>query len=180
MTTEPPLDDGVLEDEEFRRRLVELRESLLRFARRRAGVWGEADDLLQETFARALTKRHLYRTDGNLYSWLCTMLVNIQRTRLSKASAQREVLTADVSDYPEHPPTSRTWRDELCVEDIRQALQEVPQPFREAFELYHFERMDQKSIAERQGTDPTRVSKRVASAKRRIRAILLSRKGNGS
>jgi RNA polymerase sigma-70 factor (ECF subfamily) len=53
------------------------RPFLLRVATSLTHSREDAEDLVQDTITRALTKKHLFQADTNLAAWLKTMLVNL-------------------------------------------------------------------------------------------------------
>lgn len=57
-----------------------------------------AEDLVQDCLERALNKRHLWRTDGVIRSWLFRMLYRIYLNHCASASARREVAVPDAGE----------------------------------------------------------------------------------
>ena len=62
--------------ERFRDDLVAAIPMLRGFARSLSGNRDRADDLVQETLAKAIANRDKYRTGTNLHAWLVTILRN--------------------------------------------------------------------------------------------------------
>jgi RNA polymerase sigma-70 factor, ECF subfamily len=66
--------------------------SLRRYACLLTRTPDRADDLVQDCFARALSRSHLYRPDTNLRAWLFTILHNIFITESRKAQHRQSYL----------------------------------------------------------------------------------------
>jgi RNA polymerase sigma-70 factor (ECF subfamily) len=94
---------------EFATELLPHAPMLRRLARRVGG--GDADDLVQETFARALAARHRYQPGSNGRAWLCRILCNLaisegrRRTRDERLRARVVALSPELpASEPEPPP----------------------------------------------------------------------------
>jgi len=70
------------------------REALLRKARFLVSNEFDAEDLVQDTFEVAWTKRKIYVEDGKMFAWLYRIMVNVN---LSK-SQKPKLLIIDLND----------------------------------------------------------------------------------
>src|SRR5262245_27425998 len=77
---------------------------LRRLARRLAYI--DADDLVQETFARALAVRHRYQPRSNARAWLCRILCNLAVSE-RRRRARDERLRARVIAFSAVDPSPR-------------------------------------------------------------------------
>ena len=98
-----------MELHEFIAELYPHARLLSRLARRWGGV--DADDLVQETFARAIAARHRYQPGSNGRAWLCRILCNLavseRRRRARDERLRARVMTlvpAEPPREPEPPP----------------------------------------------------------------------------
>lgn len=82
------------EDRKFERGLVKHQPNLKAFACSLARDADVADDLVQETFARALKYRERFEQDTNLRAWLFTILKNLFRTNLRKRASETTLTEA--------------------------------------------------------------------------------------
>ncbi|MEP3668290.1 MAG: sigma factor, partial [Roseibium sp.] len=82
-----------MSDATFKKDLVASIPSLRAFARSLAGNRDRADDLVQETLAKAIAKRESYTPGTNLIAWLVTILRNQYYTEGRKR--KREVADSD-------------------------------------------------------------------------------------
>src|SRR3984885_3749267 len=83
----------------FEEEALELSDQVFRVARRLAGSREEAEDLVQETYARAFRSWKSYTPGTNLRAWLLRILtnLNIDRGRRNQRAPQTTALEAN--DY---------------------------------------------------------------------------------
>src|ERR1700740_109584 len=110
----------------------------------------EAEDLVQETYVKALKGFSSFRLGTNFRAWMYRILRNTfltSRTGL-KASA---TLSLDAEDAPELPsagPNPEAVFIERSQQDVLQkAMEEMPLPFREILLLCEAEEMSYQEIA---------------------------------
>jgi RNA polymerase sigma-70 factor, ECF subfamily len=127
-----------------------------------------AEDLTQETIARALTRRAQFRAGTNLGAWLGTILYNlfIDHRRLGRRMMP---LTMDV-EAPAPPPPERTgW---LSMDNVRAAVATLPAWQRAIFELAYFERRSYIEIAQRFAIPLSTVGTRLLRTRGKVRRHL--------
>src|SRR5687767_12441594 len=95
---------------------------LRRYARALTGDRAAADDLVQDTLERALSRFHLWRRGSDLRAWLFTIMHNIfinqARSRMRYPHEALDGPTADALQYREPD-----WSD---LRDIGEALARLP------------------------------------------------------
>lgn len=92
--------------------LLALRPALMAFARSFVRTSNDADDLVQETFTRALTYRHQFTTGTRLKSWLFTIMRN---TFYNEAARQRR----------EHPGQDECVSDRRSINAPQESVQRL-------------------------------------------------------
>lgn len=153
----------------FKQQLVEAIPMLRGFARSLSGSNDRADDLVQETLAKAIANREKYRMGTNLHAWLVTILRNQYYSEGRRR--WREVSDADGShagrlvEMPGH--TSH-----LELQDFMAALQALPDSQREALVLVGASGMSYEEAAEVLGTRVGTVKSRVSRARARLDAMM--------
>jgi RNA polymerase sigma-70 factor, ECF subfamily len=147
---EPEADSGQRLATEARDRVhfeedaLALADQVYRVARHLAGSREEAEDLVQETYARAFRSWRSFTPGTNLRAWLLRILtnLNIDRGRRSQRAPQMQALEAnDYFLYDRLAESGDGVSDEdrvverLSQDDIVAALSAVPHDFRDVIVL---------------------------------------------
>jgi RNA polymerase sigma-70 factor, ECF subfamily len=128
----------------FEEEALALSDQVYRVARHLANSREEAEDLVQETYARAFRSWRSFTPGTNLRAWLLRILtnLNIDRGRRSQRAPQTTPLEAnDYYLYDKLAETDGVASDEekvverLSQDDIVSALSAVPHDFRDAIVL---------------------------------------------
>jgi RNA polymerase sigma-70 factor (ECF subfamily) len=128
----------------FEEEALALSDQVFRVARHLASSREEAEDLVQETYARAFRSWRSYTPGTNLRAWLLRILtnLNIDRGRRSQRAPQTTPLEAnDYYLYDKLASSDGAASDEervverLSQDDIVSALSAVPHDFRDAIVL---------------------------------------------
>ena len=134
-------------------------------ARRLEGSRGDiAEDLVEETWTRALRQLPGFRWESELGSWLCAILVNCFREHARRRDSGHETLDEASRGAPPPAPEVRI--------DLEKALAELPGGYREVVVLHHVYGYTHREIAASlgiaEGTSKSQLSRGVA----RLREIL--------
>jgi RNA polymerase sigma-70 factor, ECF subfamily len=153
--------------------------SLYNFARWLTQNTEEAEDLVQETYLKALKGFASFQQGTNFRAWMYRILRNTfltSRTGLSvKMTVPLDLEEASAalpvtSDTPESMLLARS--DEQVVQE---ALERLPVPFREVILLCDMEEMSYQEIAETLGIPIGTVMSRLSRARRSMREILAAK-----
>src|SRR4051794_39771344 len=129
----------------FEEEALELSDTVYRVARRLVGTREEAEDLMQETYARAFRSWRSYTPGTNLRAWLLRILtnLNIDRGRRRQRAPQEQPL--EEGDYFLYNRLEQSTYDgaaeeervveRLSQDDIVAALSAVPHDFRDVIVL---------------------------------------------
>ena len=110
-----------------------------------------SEEITQETFFRAFMKREQYRGESSEVTWLCTIAKNIyiDEKRRSGRTDSLEDIPAEITDNS--MGIEQTVADRDSSYRIHKALQELEEPYREAFELRVFGELSFKEIGQKLG-----------------------------
>jgi RNA polymerase sigma-70 factor, ECF subfamily len=159
--------------------LDQLYSAALRMTRNPA----DAEDLVQDTYAKAFAAFHQYKDGTNLKAWLFRILTNTFINGYRKK--QREPLqtqTDDLEDWQMAAAEAHTSTglrsaeaealDRLADADVVDALAQVPEDFRMAVYLADVEGFSYKEIAEIMGTPVGTVMSRLHRGRKLLRSLL--------
>jgi RNA polymerase sigma-70 factor (ECF subfamily) len=159
--------------------LVHL-DALYRTALRLTGSRAEADDVVQETFLRALKSFDRFNPGTNCRAWLFTIMRNAFLNRMRAAS--REVLEDDMDRHEAErtsaatagvPSPEETFFQTVLHGDVDRALKELPLVFREAVILADLEGLSYREMADVLACPIGTVMSRLSRGRRLLRAALL-------
>ncbi|HEU4729068.1 MAG TPA: RNA polymerase sigma factor [Kofleriaceae bacterium] len=153
-------------------RLAEHAQALRLAAVNRCRNTWEADDLVQETFARAL--RHLaqgHPAPVHMRSWLHSILRNAFVDHVRRVRS-RAVALEPVAEHaaPEREPEP-VWAH-VSLDDVRAALARLDGELRRAFELHYLRGMRYKAVAAKLGVPENTVASRLFRARKALRRQL--------
>jgi RNA polymerase sigma-70 factor (ECF subfamily) len=159
----------------FEELAMPLFDQLYNFAHWLAQDRMEAEDLVQETYAKALKGFASFQAGTNFRAWMYRILRNTfltSRTGL-KATA---IVTLDSDDSPElsaGPETPETILIENSQHQLLQtAIESLPVHFREVLLLCEVEEMSYQEIAETLSIPMGTVMSRLSRARKALREIL--------
>jgi RNA polymerase sigma-70 factor (ECF subfamily) len=139
---------------------------LRRYARALAGDSHRADDLVQDTLERALTKFHLWRHGSDLRAWMFTIMHNVF---INQLKARRELALDDsVEDGLQSAPQS----DPLELRDLDTALRRLPLEQREVLLLVGLEQLSYAEASQALGVPVGTVMSRLSRGRERLRALM--------
>jgi RNA polymerase sigma-70 factor (ECF subfamily) len=157
--------------------VLPLVDHLYRAARRYTRTAADAEDLVQETMAKAYAGFHLFRAGTNVRAWLFRIMTNTWIT--SYRTAQRrpdEMLAADVTDMrlsAGTPSAELTALEAMGDDEVRDALQALPEGQRLVVYYADVEGFRYKEIAAILDMPLGTVMSRLHRGRKNLRALLI-------
>ena len=165
---------GEASPENVAARALEFLEPLYATALRLTRNPADAEDLVQDTFVKALRFSDRFAAGSNLKAWLYTILLNTWRNR--RRDAARDVVDVDspkveAAEAATDGPAALETPEQMLLrasvrEDLQAALDELPEVFREAVWLRDVEEFTYAEIAEMLGIPIGTVMSRISRGRR--------------
>jgi RNA polymerase sigma-70 factor, ECF subfamily len=142
----------------------------------------DAEDLVQETYARAFASFHQFKQGTNLKAWLNRILTNTFISSYRKKQHEPVLTTAGLEDWQlartqAYPPGDLRSAEELALDhmpdaNLTDALQRLPAEFRIAVYLADVEGFGYREIAEIMHCPVGTVMSRLHRGRGRLRELL--------
>jgi RNA polymerase sigma-70 factor, ECF subfamily len=136
------LAEGARDRVRFEEDALALADQVYRVARGVSRSKEEAEDLMQETYARAFRSWQSFTPGTNLRAWLLRILTNLNIDRGRRAQRTPDSQPLDESDYflynrldPTNENQEERVLERLSQDNVAEALAEVPHDFRDVVVL---------------------------------------------
>jgi len=145
---------------------------------RMLGSLHEAEDLVQETYLKALRSFASFQSGTNFRAWMFKILKNTFLSSCSTFERRMTVAMDSEEDFPALPATHPTPESLLIersgVEAVQYAIEQLPVIFREVILLCDVEGASYREIAEMLSIPIGTVMSRLARARKAIRETVRS------
>jgi RNA polymerase sigma-70 factor (ECF subfamily) len=163
----------------FEELAMPLFPKLYNFAQWLTGDRSEAEDLVQETYLKALKGFTSFEQGTNFRAWMYRILRNTFLTSRTGLKTRATVSLDDEEDPITQPATAETPESVLLATANRQAienaLEELPVKFREIVLLCDVEEMSYQELADTLAIPVGTVMSRLSRARRAMRELLAAK-----
>jgi RNA polymerase sigma-70 factor (ECF subfamily) len=127
-----------------------------------------AHDAVQSAFVTAARKLRRADSEEHLWNWLA----RVARQQFSHAwrRQQRDSTVVAIEPLPDYPAAAEP--DSLLEEVLDASLTSMEPEERQLVELFYFDRLSQKEIAERLNTTPKAISSKLERTREKLRALI--------
>jgi|SRR5689334_17255143 len=163
----------------FEELAMPLFDQLYNFAHWLTQNSSEAEDLVQETYIKALKGFSSFQANTNFRAWMYRILRNTFLTSRTGLKATSTVPLDDEEEGLEMPATGGTpesiFLDKAQEQLLQSAMEQLPLRFREILLLCDVEEMSYKEISESLSIPIGTVMSRLSRARKALREILLQK-----
>jgi RNA polymerase sigma-70 factor (ECF subfamily) len=154
--------------------LVAAIPRLRRYARVLTGDAARADDLVQDTLARAWEKQRLWRPGSDLRAWLFTIMHNVHVNQLAllRRDAANVSIDADPRDASWQIPVRANQLDRVELLEVIEQMGRLSSDQREVLLLAAVEEMRYEEIASLLSIPVGTVMSRLSRARDRLRRLV--------
>jgi RNA polymerase sigma-70 factor, ECF subfamily len=159
---------------EFQFKLINLQENLMRFAFRLTTNKEDAQDLVQDTFLKALNYHNRFASDSNLKAWTFTIMKNsfinnyhasVKRNTFSDQTKEGYNLNYEYTSGSLYPDS------EFIFKELENSMETLHDDLKIPFKMYH-EGFKYKEIAETLDVKLGTVKSRIYFARKRLKEYL--------
>jgi RNA polymerase sigma-70 factor, ECF subfamily len=140
--------------------------------------YAEAEDLVQETYVRAIPAAGRLRPESNIKAWLFRILRNIWINQLRKRRSDPPIVPSEAESgcvenlVSPGKDSHEVYESKLEVQRVRTAIEQLPLEFREVILLREFEELSYQEIASLLECPTGTVMSRLARARSKLRVLL--------
>ena len=148
--------------------------SIYALAYAKLGNFHDAQDVTQEVFLKAYQKLQTLRRWDRFFAWIYSITSNLCKMwRRSRQNRPDREFIADQAPEALAPSSVDIYREEKVRQSLHDALNELPEMYRQVLVLYYMGGMSTKEIARFLGTPPDTVRQRLSRGRSKLKAEML-------
>lgn len=155
---------------EIQFKLIDLQDSLLKFAYSLTADRDNAKDLVQETILKALNNSEKYVVESNFKAWTYTIMKNTfinEYRRNERKNNYRDQIELSFFSAPKESAASDNPDSELSVLEITQSIDQLKDIFRVPLQM-HIYGYKYKEIADKLNLNIGTVKSRISLSRKRL------------
>ncbi len=131
----------------------------------------EAEDMLQESFADAFARLGSFRYESGFGSWMKRIVINHCLNEIKKRKADLQFFE-DMSQFDHHHDDDSGYETGLNVENVRKAMEYLPNGSKMIFSLYLLEGYDHVEISQILKISESNSKSQYMRAKQKVKEVL--------
>ena len=148
---------------------------LLAICHRYAKDLEEAEDILQEGFVKIFLNIKEFKGDGPLMAWMRRIMINTAITHYHKMRKHR--FHDDLAEVSESRFEDKSWKEsDFTEEELFSVIRQMPDGYRQVFNLYALEGYKHREIAEIMKIDENTSKSQYSRGRRWLQERLLALK----
>jgi RNA polymerase sigma-70 factor (ECF subfamily) len=188
-TTQPQINFGFHTDKhrEMENVISDYLPSFHRRAYRYLGNVADAEDAIQDALLSACKHMDQFKGEARMSTWLTAIVINSARMQLRRRPRQIHVSLDEHSEQesyalsellPDHSPSpEEQCRRSDLAENVVELMAQLSPTLRKAFQLYHFEGMNIREVADTLGVAEGTVKARIARARAKLKTLVRKKMG---
>lgn len=152
--------------------VAEQQGALFAFLYRMCGDPGVAEELMQETFVRALRAAATYRPTAKVTTWLFSIAANLVRDRWRRQARQPQLLPWEDAGPVSAPTAEEAALEQIGYAEVRRALLLLPLEHRAALVLRYYHDLSYEEIASALACPIGTVRSRIHNGLKRLKALM--------
>ena len=160
------------EPEAFGFLVDKYKTSVYAFAYSQLWNFHDAEDITQEAFLQAFRKLHTLKRWDSFRAWLYVITSNLCKKFIRKNHPDREFFSeqdANPFDYY----SMNSYQEKQTHELLHEALDSLPEMYRQVLTLYYIGGLSGKEIAQFLGTSPSNIRQRLSRARAKLKKEML-------
>jgi RNA polymerase sigma-70 factor (ECF subfamily) len=133
----------------------------------------EAEDMLQEAFTDVFQHLASFRYESSFSSWLKRIVINKCINHIKKKKADLQFFE-DMAHFDGDDNNEENYAPGLSVENVKKAMEQLPNGSRMIFSLYLLEGYDHREISQILNISESNSKSQYMRAKRKVKEILTS------
>jgi RNA polymerase sigma-70 factor (ECF subfamily) len=133
----------------------------------------EAEDMLQDSFTDAFSRMESFRYESSFGTWLKRIVVNNCLNEIKRKKANLEYVD-DIQEYDAKPEEYEGYKPWLSVDNVRKAMEKLPDGSRMIFSLYLLEGYDHREIAQILNISESNSKSQYMRARLKVKEILIT------
>ena len=135
----------------------------------------DAEDITQEVFLKAYQKLSTLKRWDNCLAWLFSITVNSCKDFLKSRARRPDAHYMEEQDATLwNAPSIDAYRNESAAESIREAIDELPEIYRQTLTLYYLGGLNSTEIARFLGTSANTVNQRLMRARTKLKEEMIA------